>query len=183
VDQPRADEEGVGVVASMRIVRKAIYAAASGQIVAGQSDVVNKICSQRVARLTYGQPNLARYHRGTNDYRMEIPVLGRDEISESMLHGLRCLPLTSIVRYCLEGFSAAERTYFARMCSWLERCYGNPASVCLKMQPMTRRHIEVPSSRAPGARGVEVQSCAIARQRRTSVVVLRVDRRPQIYRS
>ena len=60
----------------MRIVWKAIYPAASEQIVADPLDMVNKICTQRIARLTHGQPNRARYQiRDRRDYRMEVPAL------------------------------------------------------------------------------------------------------------
>jgi hypothetical protein len=53
----------------------------------------------------------------------------------------------------------------------------------LEMDLVTRGHVEIPSSRTAGACGVEVEGCAITRQRGTSVVVRRVNRGPQVYGS
>src|SRR5256712_4545008 len=48
------------------------------------------------------------------------------------------------------------------------------------MDPLARGHIEIPSSRAARASGIEVEGCAIARQRGTSVVGRRVNRGAQV---
>src|SRR2546422_4858012 len=48
------------------------------------------------------------------------------------------------------------------------------------MDPLARGHIEIPSSRAARASGIEVEGCAIARQRGTPVVGRRVNRGAQV---
>ena len=50
------------------------------------------------------------------------------------------------------------------------------------MDPLARGHIEIPSSRAARASGIEVEGCAIGGQSRTSVIELTIDRPSQVHR-
>ena len=87
------------------------------------------------------------------------------------------------LRRYLQGLPVTERNRFRAGVSGPKSVVVDPSVTPLIMNFVTRGHVEIPSSRATGARGVEVKGCAIARQRRTSVVVRRVDCGPQIYGS